>query len=121
MNRTIILAAILSFFYIDCTVASQVPGNVVLYATGQPASSPSNLKAIFPPSAIGTSQAFDVYVKTDVRSWGISLDVFATGDGVKLTSMTFPNPSGPRWSYTYDGIVASDGKSVMSGFTFGEP
>jgi hypothetical protein len=71
--------------------------------------------------AMGTTGELGLYVQTAEAIAGISLDIVAAGDAIRLTGATVPNPAAPapalgRWfaGLVSNGTVATDGLSISA-------
>jgi hypothetical protein len=91
--------------------------DVIIYVSDSPPTGPQIPSLNHDPDAIGTSDFFDVFVKTDVQVFGLSLDVIVEGSNIRLTDIEIPNYDVPgsdhdRWAAVTDGMAALDGKSI---------
>ena len=113
------VSSLLLVLLIGASGGATALADVTVYATENPPSAPSNLVATHDLADVGTSSTFEIFINTDAVVYGLALDIFAEGSGIKLTDINLPNYSGPRWTQVLDGIVAPNGASIQGAFAYG--
>jgi hypothetical protein len=99
MRRISVFAVVLALSFAAATVQAAP----MFWLSAEPTDTTvGNIGATVTPSTAGT---INIFANSDVRLAGISLDLMATGTGIRFTGVTIPNPN-QRWAFTSTPTVA---------------